>query len=542
MATYREILKWGDKREEPLGSEIKKILKEKFDLTDEDLSNNFLEGNEEVLLPGKCKISEEIIQQFIKISGKENVLEDDSTRASHAYGKHFSELLKLRLNKVDTPPDLVIYPRTEDEIVEIIKICNHNQIPIIPFGGGSSVTCALQAPNGGICLNLRKHINKVIKINEIDNSVTVQTGILGPDLEKALNNFGKGYTCGHFPQSFEYSTVGGWIAARGAGTLSTGYGKMEEIVLSLKVATPSGIIKTEAYPTDAQAIDLNHIFLGSEGIFGVITQATLKIRNYQPKNTAYASLIFKSFESAVDCMRNFMQNGYGKPHLFRISDPEETEMAFKLKNFEGTFADKFLATMGYKSPNRTLMFAAIEGSKAYTKMVKKQLRKEAKKHTGFYIGASPTKKWLEQRYSSAYHRDPLMDKAIITDTFETSVTWENLLILWTAVRSYLKARPATISMIHISHVYENGANLYITFLSPWKKTNELEDYIQLHRGLVDTIVANKGSLSHHHGIGRILSDWMNQQYGKNELSLLKAIKKQLDPNSIMNPGNMLGIE
>ena len=542
MTTYRHILKWGDKREEPLGDEIKKILKEKLNLTDEDLSKSFLEGKDEVTLSAEFRIHEEVVQQFIKISGKENVIKDDNVRASHAYGKHFLELLKLRLKLINKPPDLVIYPRTEEEIVEIIKICNETHLPIVPFGGGSSVTCALQAPQGGISLDLTKHINKVVKINEINQSVSVQTGILGPDLEKELNNFGTGYTCGHFPQSFEYSTVGGWIAARGAGTLSTGYGKMEEIVLSLKVATPSGIIETEAYPADAQAIDLNHIFLGSEGVFGVITQATLKIRKYLPTNTAYASFIFKSFELAVACMRNFMQSGTGKPHLFRISDPEETEIAFKLNNFEGTFADKFLKTLGYKLPNRALMFVAIEGSRAYTKMVKKQLRKEAKKHSGFYIGASPTKKWLEQRYTSAYHRDPIMDKAIITDTIETAVTWDNLVTLWNAVRNYLKARPATVSMIHISHVYENGANLYITFLSPWKKGNELNDYLQLHKGLVDTIVVNKGSLSHHHGIGRVLSGWMSQKYGKSELNLLKAIKKQLDPNDIMNPGNMLGMD
>ncbi len=542
MTTYRNIFKWGDKREEPLGDEIKKIIEEKFQIPEEELTKNFLEGKEEVVLKKKCNIPDTIIQEFVRISGEDNVIKEESVRASHSYGKHYVELVKLRLNQIDTSPDLVIFPGTEEEVMEIVKLCNEHTIPIIPFGAGSSVTCALHAPNGGISLDLSKHLNKVIRINEINHSATVQSGMLGPELEKELNNFGRGYTCGHFPQSFEYSTIGGWIAARGAGTLSTGYGKMEDILLSLRVITPSGIIETEDYPADAQAIDLNHIFLGSEGIFGVITQATIKIRKHQPTNTAYASFIFKTFESAVECMRNSMQNGIGKPHLFRISDPEETEMAFKLKNFEGTFSDKFLSALGYKPPDRALMFVAIEGNRAYTRMVKKQLKKEARKQSGFYIGTSPTKKWLEQRYSSAYNRDPLMDKAIITDTIETTVTWENLLPLWSAIRSYLKSRPSTVSMIHISHVYENGANLYITFLSPWKKNDEVEDYMQLHKGLVDTIVDNKGSLSHHHGIGRVLSGWMNQKYGETGINLLSALKKHLDPNNIMNPGNMLGLK
>jgi alkyldihydroxyacetonephosphate synthase len=427
-------------------------------------------------------------------------------------------------------------------VQQIVSLCNSYKIPVIPFGGGSSVTGALQAPKGGICLDLSKNMNKILEINEINQSVSLEAGIMGPELEKALNSYKSGYTCGHFPQSFEYSTPGGWIAARGAGTFSTGYGKMEEMVLSLKVVCPSGIIETNDYPADAEGIDMNRIFAGSEGIFGIITEATLKIRKFQPENTAYASFIFKSFSSAVEAMRNTMQAGSGKPHLFRISDPSETEIAFRLKNFNNSIPDRLLRMMGYKPGERVLMFSAIEGNRAYTSLVKKLLKKMARKSGGFYIGSSPVKKWLKQRYSSAYTRDPLMDKGIITDTIESAVNWKNLLNLWEAVVKYLNSRPKTISMIHISHVYENGANLYITFLSPEKKDNEFEDYLNLHKGLVDTIVSNKGSLSHHHGIGRVLSPWMRNQYGNTTVPVLRAIKKELDPNGIMNPGGMLGLE
>jgi alkyldihydroxyacetonephosphate synthase len=385
-------------------------------------------------------------------------------------------------------------------------------------------------------------MNKILEINEINHSVSLEAGVMGPELEKALNSYKSGYTCGHFPQSFEYSTPGGWIAARGAGTFSTGYGKMEEMVLSLKVVCPSGIIETKDYPSSAEGIDINRIFAGSEGIFGIITEATLKIRKYQPKNTAYVSFIFKSFESAVEAMRNTMQAGSGKPHLFRISDPAETDIAFRLKNFNNSFSDRLLRMLGYKPGQRTLMFAAIEGNKEYTSLVKKLLKKTARKSGGLYIGRSPVKKWLEQRYSSAYARDPLMDKGIITDTIETAVNWQNLLPLWNAIVKYLNSRPKTISMIHISHVYENGANLYITFLSPVNKGNDFEDYLILHKGLVDTIVNNRGSLSHHHGIGRVLAPWMHNQYGSNSVSVIRAIKNELDPNGIMNPGGMLGLD
>ncbi|MDF1550143.1 MAG: FAD-binding oxidoreductase [Bacteroidales bacterium] len=542
MASYRDIFKWGDKKETSLDDGIKKVIKEKFNWSDNELIFNHNDGNEPIDIPRKCKLSDTIINEFISICGIENVSTKDADRALHSYGKHYLELLKLRLNKIENPPDAVIYPRNEFEIEKIISICNENKIAVVPFGGGSSVTCALQMPLGGVSLDLSKHLNKVIKINEENHSVTVEAGIFGPELEKALNAYSTGYTCGHFPQSFEFSTVGGWVAARGAGTLSTGYGKIEEILLSLEVVCPNGKIITEDYPADAQALDLNHIFLGSEGVFGVITKVCLKIRKFRPQNTAHASFIFKSFESAVSAMRTTMQAGYGKPHLYRISDPEETDVAFKLKGFDGSFSDKFLKLIGYQPDKRVLMFSAIEGDKKYTRFVKSRLKKACRKHKGFYIGSSPTKKWLEQRYSSAYSRDPLMDKAIITDTIETSVNWDNLVNLWKSVHTYLKSRPLTVSMMHISHVYENGANLYITFLSPCEKNNEIEDYIQLHKGLVDTILANKGSLSHHHGIGRILAPWMAQKYGPLELDLLQSIKNKLDPNNIMNPQNMLGLK
>lgn len=542
MKTYRDIFKWGDKREEPLEKNIHILLSEIFGFSENRFVEEFPDGNKEVNLKFPGRIAPEIIHEIEKISGAANCHQSDFERAFHAYGKYYVELLKLRHGLVEFPPDLVVYPRNNHEVQQIVALCNSHKIPVIPFGGGSSVTGALQAPKGGICLDLSKNMNKIIGINEINQSVCVEAGIMGPELEKALNSYKSGYTCGHFPQSFEYSTPGGWIAARGAGTFSTGYGKMEEMVLSLKVVCPSGIIETKDYPSSAEGIDINRIFAGSEGIFGIITEATLKVRKYQPKNTAYASFIFKSFDSAVEAMRNTMQAGSGKPHLFRISDPAETEIAFRLKNFNNSFSDRLLQMLGYKPGQRTLMFAAIEGNREYTSLVKKLLKKMARKSGGFYIGNSPVKKWLEQRYSSAYARDPLMDKGIITDTIETAVSWQNLLPLWKAIVKYLDSRPKTISMIHISHVYENGANLYITFLSPVNKRNDFEDYLGLHKGLVDTIVNNKGSLSHHHGIGRVLAPWMHHQYGSNSVSVLRAIKNELDPNGIMNPGGMLGLD
>jgi len=186
------------------------------------------------------------------------------------------------------------------------------------------------------------------------------------------------------------------------------------------------------------------------------------------------------------------------------------------------------------------MFATVEGDKDYTRLAKKKIRKTAKAHGGFHSGGKPAKDWLKQRYSSAYMRDPLMDVGIMTDTVETAVPWDKLLPLWKAVRAYLETRDKVHVMAHISHVYENGANLYFTFLSPMKKGIELEDYTAYHKGLIDTIHQNGGSLSHHHGIGRALAPWMEDEMGKTAMGLMKASKNFLDPNGIMNPGSIFG--
>lgn len=538
--TYRDILKWGDKRETKIDKGTLNVIKEKFGFTDSDLSDKHLYADKQVELNKKHELSDEVIASFREIVGNDNVATDDFARASHSYGKFYSELLNLRKGSIPTPPDAVIYPRSTEDVIKILSVCNNKKIAVTPFGGHSSVTRGVETPKGGISLDLTKHLNKVLDVNTNNSTTTVQAGMFGPAFESYLN--GKGYSCGHFPQSFEYSTVGGWFAAKGAGQASTGYGKIDHMVLAIKAVTPKGVIETKCYPASAQGWDLHQIFAGSEGTLGVITEVTMKIRKYLPKNTAHASFIFKDFESAVEAMRTAMQSGIGLPHLYRISDCEETEVAFKTKGFDGTFADKFLNAIGYKSGSRCLMFVAVEGSKSYTKQVVRSIKRVNRKHGSFSLGGGPTKKWLEQRYSSAYLRDPLMDIGVMTDTLETAVMWDNLIPLWKAVRNYLKEREKTVAMVHISHVYENGANLYFTFLSPMKKGDEMRDYKDYHKGLVDTINANGGSLSHHHGVGRSLAPWMEKHLGKESLELMQAIKNHLDPNGIMNPGGTLGLK
>jgi len=537
--SYRHILKWGDKHEESISHHMAEVIKEKFGLPEADFKRKHLPGTEPVKIDKPSMLKPAQLDFFRSVSGAENIMTDDLSRARFSCGKFYGELLDLRFGLVPDPPDGVVAPRTHEEVEKIISYCSDEGIAVVPAGGLSSVTGAVRAPAGGIALDLTKHLNRVLAVNKVNKTVTVQAGIYGPALEEELNR--QGYSCGHFPQSFEYSTVGGWVSARGAGQASTGYGKIEDMLVSVRAVTPAGVIATGDFPRTAQGWDIFRLFAGAEGTLGVITEATLHIFNYAPENTASAGFIFRSFEAAVEAMRTIIQAECGKPHLFRISDPDETDIAFRTSGFEGTLADKTLQTLGFKTGSRCLMFVTVEGEKEYTRFVIRKIKRRARAGKGMYIGTTPVRKWLEQRYSSAYLRDPMMDLGIMTDTLETAVTWENLLNVWKAAHDYVARRAKAFMMIHISHVYENGANLYFTFLSPMEKGNERHDFTTFHRGLVETILKHGGSISHHHGVGRVLAPWMEGHLGRSSMELLRAVKKHLDPNNIMNPGGTLGL-
>ncbi len=268
--TYRDILKWGDKREEKIDDATLNIIKDKLELSDKEINIKHLFGDTEVKLDKKVSLSDYQIKELKEIAGDNNILSDDFSRANFSYGKYYSELLLLRKGLIPNPPDAVISPESHEDVVKLVNYCNENKIPIVPVGGQSSVTRGLETTKGGIALDLTKHLNQVLDVNSVNRTVKVQAGMFGPAFEEHLNKLG--FSCGHFPQSFEYSTVGGWVAARGAGQASTGYGKIEDMIVALKVVTPAGVIENKDFPANAQAWDTHPLFAGSEGTLGVITE------------------------------------------------------------------------------------------------------------------------------------------------------------------------------------------------------------------------------------------------------------------------------
>lgn len=544
--TYRSIFKWGDPNiyKEP-NEMLYNLMKETFKMTDEDFKIKKNTGDEIIDFVLPIKLSNEHIDKFKEFVGEENAKTDSYSRVSVAYGKTMFDIMRLREGIVENVPDIVLYPRNKDDIEKIVKYCNDNRIPIYVLGGGSSVTRGFEAINGGITLDLRPNFNKVIEFNETNQTITVEAGMSGPKLEKTLNDAKKlfnakySYTCGHFPQSFEYSSVGGWVVTRGAGQNSTYFGKIEDIVLSQEYMTPKGIIKSSPHPAEAVGPSIDQIMIGSEGTYGILTHITLKVFKNMPENQRKFSYIFKTWEDAQNAAREIMQGQFGYPSVFRFSDPEETDVALKLYRIEGTILDKIINAKGYKKMQRCLFLGFTDGEKDFTKNIKKKIHKVCKKYGAMYLTGYPVNNWEKGRFKDPYLRESLQDYGIVTDTLECSVTWDILNKVHSGVREYCKSRPNTVCMTHISHAYPQGANLYFIFIS---KMDSIEDYLDYQQGILDNFQKYGASMSHHHGIGKTIAPWIEDSIGKNELEIFRAIKKHFDPNNIMNPGGTLALD
>jgi alkyldihydroxyacetonephosphate synthase len=303
--------------------------------------------------------------------------------------------------------------------------------------------------------------------------------------------------------------------------------------------TPTGSFKTLAYPGTATGPKVNDIMKGSEGAFGVLVSATMRVFRYQPENRRSFAFMFSTWEAAVDAAREISQGEFGMPSVFRISDAEETDVAMKLYGIEGTAFDKIMAFRGFKPMQRSLYIGMAEGEKDFAANIKKKVKKICRAQGGMYLTGYPLKNWEHGRFADPYMREDLNDFGVMIDTLESGVTWDNLHNLHRGVREFIKSRPNTVCMTHASHFYPQGTNLYFIFIAKMENINE---YKEFQDGIIDRIQKHGGSLSHHHGIGKMISPWMEQHLGTEQMNVLRALKKHFDPHNIMNPGGTLGLD
>lgn len=545
--SYRSIFKWGNSKQIKVPKEsLYTMIKEIFNL-DDNYFKNYKEnlGTDEVSFNIPYKLTDDQLNEFRIICGDEFVRTDDYARLSVSYGKTMYDLLRLRNKVVENIPDAVLYPDNKKQIEDIVTFCTKEKIPVYVYGGGSSVTRGVECIKGGISLDMRLRFNKIISFNEIDQTITVEAGISGPKLEETLNNaiknFGakRAYTCGHFPQSFEYSSVGGWVVTRGAGQNSTYYGTIQDLVLGQEYATPIGNIKTDSYPRKAVGPDLGQIMMGSEGSFGILTHVTLRVFRHMPETIKRFSFMFKNWEIAQEAAREIMQSEGGLPSVFRLSDPEETDVMLRLYGVDESPLHHLFQIRGMRKMERCLFLGFTNGEIGFSKNCAKNIKRICKKYGAMNLTGKVTESWEHGRFTDPYLRDTMQDFGIVTDTMECSVNWSNMSQVHKEVRQYCKSRPQTIVTTHMSHVYPQGANLYFIFIA---KISDIDEYKNYHAGILDAIQKSGASMSHHHGIGKMFAPWLEGYIGNNEYAVLQCLKEHFDKDNIMNPGGTLGFD
>ena len=489
---------------------------------------------------------------LVTMLGPDRVRDDAYERAFHALGRSYHDLLRLRAGDLSVAPDAVLYPRATDEVSALLSFAAAHEIAVVPYGGGTSVVGGVSATAGSfksvVTLDL-SGMDRLIEIDVSSRTATAEAGIYGPALEKGLQ--AKGMTLGHHPQSFEFSTLGGWIAHRGAGQGSGRYGRAEDWLVGAKLVTPQGILDTNGFPASAAGPELNGIVLGSEGAFGIITEATLRVRP-AARESDYRGYLFRDFGSGAAAIRTAIQEELPATML-RLSDADETRFyrAFgalgKKRGIKDRIANYYLRKRGFDAKACALI-AGFEGDADIVAASRNRFNAIAANFGALELGEGQGKRWRDGRFHGPYLRDPMMDRGIGVDTLETATSWSKIDVLYAAVRAALDAamretapRPGAhgVVLCHISHSYPDGASLYFTFFFPRALGAEIEQWRAIKKAASDAIVANGGTISHHHGVGEDHLPWMREEKGALGIEVLRAIKRTLDPKGIFNPGKLI---
>jgi alkyldihydroxyacetonephosphate synthase len=392
-------------------------------------------------------------------------------------------------------------------------------------------------------------LNRIERIDAESRTATAEAGIDGPALEKVLQS--EGFSLGHYPQSFEFSTLGGWIAHRGAGQQSNRYGRPEDWLAGAELATPRGMLRDGDFPASAAGPRLTDLIVGSEGVFGIVTKAAVRLHPVPPI-TEGRTWLFRDFASGTNAIREAVQSDIPTAML-RLSDAEETRFyrAYALVGVRQTWwqrgQQQFLAMRRYERP--CVLIAQFEGTAALVSAAARQMGRIARQHGGMPLGSGPAERWREGRFHAPYLRDPMLDRGLGVDTLETATSWSKLQPLYAAVKTALESaiaasapRPGAkgIVMCHISHSYPDGASLYFTFIFPRSLNgDDIAQWRTIKRAASEAVVANGGTISHHHGVGEDHLPWIAQEKGVLGIEVLRAIKHALDPKGILNPGKLL---
>jgi alkyldihydroxyacetonephosphate synthase len=480
---------------------------------------------------------------LIEAVGEENVFTDREDRLRHATGCGYVDLARLRSGKLDAAPDAVVLPADTAEVKRVLELCATEGVAVVPFGGGTSVVGGVEPLSGehGRLISLDLARLRAVEVDRRSLTARLGAGLRGPEAEAELGKHG--LVLGHYPQSFEYATIGGFAATRSAGQASSGYGRFDALVSSVRLVAPAGDLETLATPHTAAGPALREVVVGSEGVFGVIPDVTVRVRP-APKQRRYEAWMAESFEAGAEIVRRLAQ-GPGLPDVIRISDEEETEVSLALSGPRGLAGSLFGGYLGLRRRRGgSLVIVGFEGEEESVARRRALSVRELQRGGAVYLGQSAGRSWEHGRYQGPYLRDTLMGMGAMVETLETSHTWSELATLHAAVGGAIRnslAAQGTPGLVfcHLSHAYADGASLYFTFISRSREGAEVEQWRQVKRAACEAIVATGGAITHHHAVGRDHAPYMEAEVGRTGLDVLRAVKQQLDPAGIMNPGKLL---
>ncbi len=477
--------------------------------------------------------------------GAAAVSASDEDRIRHAAGKGYPDLIRMRAGRIGRAPDAVLAPPDSRSVAAVLAACAQERIAVVPFGGGTSVVGGVDPERGEFerLVSLDLAALRGVSVDPISMTARLGPGLRGPEAEAALN--AEGFTLGHFPQSYRYATIGGFAATRSAGQASTGYGRFDAVATAIELTTPVGVMKTLSTPHTAAGPSLRELALGSEGIFGVITEVGVRIRP-NPERRVYEGWFAPSFETGTTIIRSLAQEG-ALPDLIRLSDRDETEVSLALSGLAGLKRAGLEAYLRLRGRTEgCILIVGWEGERESVERRRELSRRLLRKGGAVTLGASPGSSWEQGRYDGPYLRDALIDQGILVETLETSHTHSRLGELYATVRKALhetiggEGGGSGIVMCHVSHAYRDGASLYFTFLTPARSGSEIEQWAALKAAACSAIVATGGTITHHHAVGRDHAPYMRSEIGELGIEALLGVKSRLDPAGIMNPGKLVG--
>lgn len=471
-------------------------------------------------------------QALADIVGTEHLGISTLDRLLRAGGKSTPDLLRRNATGQQDVPDAVLVPGNDTELAAIFDYCSAHSIAIVPFGGGTSVVGGLDPMRGEagavISIDLRR-FDTLVELDEISGEAVLGAGLTGPRAEELLAE--RGFSLGHFPQSFEFATIGGFAATRSSGQDSAGYGRFDDMVCGVRIVTPAGTLDLGRAPASAAGPDLRQLILGSEGTLGVITAVRVRVHPL-PETTRYEAWSFPDFATGTAALRAVAQTGTG-PTVIRLSDEAETGINLATADSIGE----------QQITGGALAVTLFEGTAAHTASRHNETRAVLQAHGGTSLGEAPAKAWEHGRFSAPYLRDSLLAAGALCETLETATTWSAIPALKQAVTDALtnslgeSGTPALV-MCHISHVYPTGASLYFTVVAG-QRGDALVQWRAAKTAACEAIVAAGGTITHHHAVGADHRDWMRAEIGDLGVEVLRAVKKTLDPAGILNPGKLI---